>query len=664
MRWPETLELILVGLGAFAHLNIVLGRSSSAKTIWFSPILYAWSLCWTVWYASTFSSVNIETIGVGRIPYLTAFTDIAKGAILNMQVAVGLHGISQMTGSLRKVPWWSWYILPAALVLYGGARIILNPMESFLANVEPVVRLYLTMDTAAGCLAVLMLTRGMKRFDDTQKGIARPLRKALAAMIPLLGSALAIKLVWGFEGHGRFQWVLLHDIAHLLPPYALLWATFRTEAVALEVTKASWRRLWWFLALFATYIASKLLSPMSDFDRIATWFNSGIGVLVSTGPLSIVVFHNASQWLNLGSARESELLFRLESRLRRTQIPEDSIPPFLGRCIGRILGAKWKVLPLSDPRVSSILRSRGIEPRPDESPHPIAMRTTTSRAEVQDWAALGARVILPLASGESSKAIVLGSSAVAESLPKEILARLEAILATAQHVLLSRETLKSSLENQRRLEEGERLAMLGLMAASAAHEIKNPLSAIRNVAMAARRDAPEDSVLRRDLDVVVGEVDRLDSSVRRMLHFARDRSVCEDAGETVRVVTGLLEVEARQKGLALDVRTPSGKMPLPISENDLKAILFNLVLNALHHAPRGSRVDVFFDAGAKSISVVNDGEIPVDFRPKLFRPLATRGGNGLGLYISRSKAEESGGRLEYVPGPGTTCFRVSWEDRG
>jgi len=145
-----------------------------------------------------------------------------------------------------------------------------------------------------------------------------------------------------------------------------------------------------------------------------------------------------------------------------------------------------------------------------------------------------------------------------------------------------------------------------------------------------------------------------------MLHFARDRSVCEDAPETIRVVAGLLSLEARDKGVVLELSVPESKIPLPISENDLKAILFNLILNALHHTPRGSKVSILFDAETSTISVQNDGEIPSDFRSQLFKPLATRGGTGLGLYISRSKAEESGGRLVYASTPGKTAFRLSW----
>ncbi|MEK7394511.1 MAG: HAMP domain-containing sensor histidine kinase [Fibrobacterota bacterium] len=661
MGWAQLLELMLVGAGAFAHLHIVLARSSSAKAIWFNRTLYAWSLCWTIWYALVFSSLNLETIGYYRIPYLTAFTDILKGAILNLQLGIGLHGLSQMTGSLKKVPAWVWYVFPVGLIGWGLVRIATHPMVGFLENVEPVVRLFLAADIAAGAIAVYMLGQGMKHMDESQKGVARPLRKALMAMIPLLGGALAIKFLYGFEAVGRYRWVLLHDLAHLLPPFTLLWATFRTETVALDITLASWRRLRTFAGVFTAYILAKFAWPLSSLDIAASWAAAGLGLASSMGPLSVTTARAASDALNLGKQRESRLLRDLEQRLRRTTLPDEAIPRYLARCIGRILDARWRVKPLDKTEIVNILQSRAIVPGPETPTRILSLSTTTTRAEVDNWARLQARWILPMSTRDNSWAIVLGASSRMENLPAEIVALLDGLLATCQQMLLSRETLRHSLQTQRRLEEGERLAMLGLMAASAAHEIKNPLSAIRNVAMAARRDAPTDSVLSRDLDVVVGEVDRLDSTVRRMLHFARDRSVCEDAPETLRVVGGLLAVEARQKGIALDLSVHDEKTPLPISENDLKAILFNLVLNALNHAPRDSRVKVAFDADHRAISVTNEGEIPDDFRHRLFQPLATRGGTGLGLYISKSKAVESGGRLEYVFSPGHTTFRLSWE---
>ncbi len=660
MGWAELLELVLVGVGALASLHIVLARSTSARTVWFNPMLYGWSLCWSIWFASVFSSLNLESIEYTRFPYLTAFTDIVKGASLNLQIALLLHGLSVWTGSLRRVPAWCWYVVPLSLLATGAIRIVIEPMSSFLANVEPVVRMFLVADIASKFVAIWMLTQGMKRLDLTQIAIARPLRKALLAMIPFLAVALWLKLTYGFSGVARYRWVLFTDFAWLLPPAALLWAAYRTEAVALEVTLSSVRRVQAFGVLFLVYIGSKLLWPLSELDRLASWGAAGLGLAATMGPLSAALLRNLSLWLDWGLQREITLLVRLETHLRRTNLADESLAEFTARCLGRLLQCRGSVHDLRTPAVTAILSSRRHVPGPETTPQLLAMRTTTSRAEVSAWAALGARLLLPVASSERSWAIALGASRRAERLPAEVEARLESLQATLQQVLLARENLRRSLESQRRLEEGERLAMLGLLSASTAHEIKNPLSAIRNIAMAARRDASTNSVLQKDLEVVVGEVDRLDATVRRMLHFARDRSVCEDAPETIRVVAGLLGLEARDRGVRLELSVPTAKFPLPLSENDLKAVLFNLVLNALHHTPRGAAVSIAHDPEAAVVTIENDGEIPPDFRARLFQPLATRGGTGLGLYISRSKVEESGGRLAYIPTPGKTAFRLSW----
>ena len=97
-----------------------------------------------------------------------------------------------------------------------------------------------------------------------------------------------------------------------------------------------------------------------------------------------------------------------------------------------------------------------------------------------------------------------------------------------------------------------------------------------------------------------------------------------------------------------------------MSENDLKATVFNLVLNALQHSPSGSTVAIRLGEPGPFLEFENEGEIPDDFRPKLFRPLASRGGTGLGLHICRKRAEESGGTLVHVPLSGRTLFRLSW----
>jgi signal transduction histidine kinase len=407
-------------------------------------------------------------------------------------------------------------------------------------------------------------------------------------------------------------------------------------------------------------MAVKALAPLSEIDHFTTWAMAGLGFLGTLGPMSLSLGKALSLWMDWGMVAEVHLLSRLESRLWKPSLPDDSVLTLAARGIGSVLKCRWRILSDRDENIAMILSTR-TGGRSRHPAGPLAMFQARSRAEIPAWDALSARVLLPVSAPGRRHVLVLGATPKADRLPDAVLERLEAIQATCQRVLESRYRSRAELESQRRLQESERLAMLGLMAASAAHEIKNPLSAIRNVASAALRDAPDGSVLKQDLAVVVGEVDRLDSTVRRMLHFARDRDACEDAGETVRVVAGLLSVDARHRGVALSVRDGGTPFAIPMSENDLKALLFNLLQNALHHSPEGTEVTVTLDPTGPWVEVGNDSEIPVDFRPRLFQRLASRGGNGLGLYISRSKAEAAGGRLEYRPAPGRTAFRLTWE---
>lgn len=655
MTFLQGIELVLVGVGALAHLHIVLSRSASAKTLWFNPALYAWTLSWAVWYALIFSSLNLETLSYGRFPGISMAGDLLKGALLNLQCAFLLQGLSRWTGSGSRIPGWLWYVVPASLIVAGAWSVVGHPMVDFLMNVEPVARAFLVFDLASCLLGIWMLGRGLERMDRSQRSVARPFLKALVAMVPFLVVAIWIKLRFGMSGPARYNWVLLHDVAHLLPPLALLWAAYRTESVALEVTRSSLRRARTFAAIFVCYILVKVAFPLSEADRAATWAMAGLGLVGTMGPLIVPVRRILSEKAGWGLPSEIAELSRLEARLWREGLPADRVVRLAARGIGRVLDCRWKILPEDDPRIAQVFSCRG---RIDA---PIAMFQATSRSEIPAWEALGARTLLRVRHPSGAVVIALGASSKADRLPDPVLERLESLTSTLGRVLESRQRLRQRLEDQRRLQEGERLAMLGLMAASTAHEIKNPLSAIRNVATAALREAPADSTLRQDLTVVVGEVDRLDATVRRMLHFARDRDTCDDAGESLRVVAGLLAVEGRARKVELRVRTGEGKIALPMSENDLKAILFNLVQNAIRHAPPDSQVELVLDDRGPSLEVSNRGSVSEEIQAALFQPLVSREGTGLGLYISRAKAQAAGGELVYRAESDRTVFRLAWD---
>ena len=654
MTPAQVLELVLVGAGALAHLHIALSRSNSARALWFHPALYAWALSWTAWYASLFCTLNLEAISYTRFPWVSMAGDLAKGFLLTAQCGFLLHGISGWTGSASRVPAWAWYLAPGTILGVGAFGVAGHPMRDFLLNVEPVVRAFVALDLASCALSAWMLARALPGMDGSRRSVALPFLAATLAMLPLLGTSLWIKARLGLSGAARYDWVLLHELAHLLPPFALLWASYKTESVALEASRSFWRKARGFGAAFAAYLGLKAAFPLSEADRFASFAMAGLGMVGTLGPLVSPFGRFLSLWMGWGLPAESALLSRLEARLWNPAIPDERILPLCARGIGRILRCRCRVVPASDRGVDRILASRSGR----RGAH--AMFQATSRSEIQAWADLQARVLVPVGDPPGGKALVLGASDRADRLPDPVLERLEALGTTCGRILESRRRLRQGLEEQRRAQESERLAMLGLLAAAAAHEIKNPLSAIRNVATAALREASAGSTLRQDLSVVVGEVDRLDATVRRMLHFARDRDSCEDAAATVQSVAGLLSAEARERGLRLQVEAPRGPQPVPMSENDFKAILFNLIQNALRHAPAGSEVAVRLLPAGPLLEVENPGEIPEEMRAKLFRPLAPGTGTGLGLYISRSKAQAWGAALEHGTESGRTVFRLRW----
>src|SRR5919206_1582641 len=106
---------------------------------------------------------------------------------------------------------------------------------------------------------------------------------------------------------------------------------------------------------------------------------------------------------------------------------------------------------------------------------------------------------------------------------------------------------EENLRLERELAERERLAALGRMAATVAHEIKNPLSAIKSIAQVMREDESLRNEYERDLGLIVGETDRLSQSVTQLLNFARKESLAGQplsVDELVRSVVDLFRANA------------------------------------------------------------------------------------------------------------------------
>jgi signal transduction histidine kinase len=216
--------------------------------------------------------------------------------------------------------------------------------------------------------------------------------------------------------------------------------------------------------------------------------------------------------------------------------------------------------------------------------------------------------------------------------------------------------LEENLRLERELAERERLAALGRMAATVAHEIKNPLSAIKSIAQVMREDESLRNEYERDLGLIVGETDRLSQSVTQLLSFARKESPAGQplsVDELVRSVVDLFRANAREQGIVLDLHVKVEAELAGRSVSALRDALSNLLLNALQATPAGGRVELMAaqSDGDLVISVQDSGSgVPVDLRERIWEPFFTtrQRGTGLGLAIVRKRVQEVGGTATLV----------------
>ena len=211
--------------------------------------------------------------------------------------------------------------------------------------------------------------------------------------------------------------------------------------------------------------------------------------------------------------------------------------------------------------------------------------------------------------------------------------------------------LAENLRLERELAERERLASLGRMAATVAHEIKNPLSAIKSIAQVMREDEQLNHEYERDLRLIVGETDRLSQSVTQLLSFARKESAAEQpltVEELLNSLVHLFQANAREQGVSLECAIESDVTLSGKGVSALRDAVSNLLLNALQATPSGGQVKLVAAAtdAELAITVEDSGAgVPAELRERIWEPFFTtrQRGTGLGLAIVRKRVQEVGG---------------------
>jgi signal transduction histidine kinase len=222
----------------------------------------------------------------------------------------------------------------------------------------------------------------------------------------------------------------------------------------------------------------------------------------------------------------------------------------------------------------------------------------------------------------------------------------------------------------------ERLSELGNLAATVAHEIRNPLN---SVSMGLQRLRGEFSPTQdqdqyfRFIELMQGEVQRLNSIVEQFLSLARPLDLKPEPlriGDMLKELLTLVGGDPKQSKVQYHVSASPDLPPVRADRNYLKQLLLNLVLNSVQAMPEGGMLTIEADANDHSLFLTiadsGTGIRPEDL-PKVFEPYFTTKakGSGLGLAIAQRIVEAHGGKIsvESEPGRGTR-FRITLPLRG
>lgn len=231
------------------------------------------------------------------------------------------------------------------------------------------------------------------------------------------------------------------------------------------------------------------------------------------------------------------------------------------------------------------------------------------------------------------------------------------------------------ISHQKRLEEElqrlDRLNLVGEMAASIAHEIRNPMTTVRGyLQLFKRRSSIEEE--REDLQLMLEEVDRANSIITEFLALAKNKNnklIMKDVNKVIRSIYPLIQAEAALVGneIILDL-FPTLPMIL-LDGKEIRQVLLNLVSNALQAMSQGQvTIRTYLEGGKVVVTVEDQGHgIPDDIKHKIGTPFFTtkETGTGLGMAICYSIIQRHQGNLDFkTSSKGTTFYiRFPWEGK-
>ena len=668
MTLLEALQLIGYSLGAV--LPLWMGYLLLKQRLGMVPIqrlLLSLGWCMAGWHASNLVITLRSLLGLDVERWANVLRFANSIAVISITVSyslllhVHLHLWASAQGrNLTRTERVRVYLsyIPCLFLIITLPRIWMGPYQPMIAKLAQFVlpfAAWVVYSLAVVAITELLVAR--RAPSASERRILRTLAGSFLVIAGLILAALGLGLGQGTIAGQYLQ--TLANLGSLLPSVLLAYYIYRYRFLELIIKES---------LIVATFAALVLAVYLYGIRRISDWANSRYGLRAGVvEAILILALTLLAAPLRGWLEKRFRALFERETALYREVVANVGahaaryrrLPELLAFIESETAGA------LSLRRVKVILRQGDDDGAlPGNSDESLWIESLLSRAEAASVTALEDDLVFGeqqysvayVLRREDRDAGLLLIDASLKALTPEVRAVLEVLAGQVAIAIEDCRLAEENLRLERKVAEGERLAALGQMAATVAHEVKNPLSAIKSIAQVMSEDEALSSQHARDLSLIVGETDRLSKSVTQLLSFASKQPPAAPptrADELLRSVNNLFRSEAGDRNITLQSHIDARSDLDGVQTAAIRDALSNLVLNALQSTPAGGTVTIecFLDQNEMVFAVSDSGPgIGVELEAKIWEPFFTtrQRGTGLGLAIVRKRMEEAGGSARLV----------------
>jgi signal transduction histidine kinase len=666
MSLLEALQLIGHSLGAM--LPIWMGYLLFKQRLGVVPIqrlLLGLGVCMVGWHAGNLIVTLRSLFGLDVTRWETVLRSANTVAVISITVCYSLllhvhihlwaSAQSRSLTSIERLRTWLSYI-PCLFLLVVVPRIWTGPYQPMISKLSGHVfpfAAWIVYSLAVVAVTELLVAR------RAQTASERRILQTLAGSFIVIGLLILASLGLGL-GQGTVPGQYLQTFANLgslLPSALLAYYIYRYRYLELIIKES---------LIVATFAAVVLAVYLYGIRRIGDWANARYGFRAGVvEAILILALTLLAAPLRGWLERSFRTLFQRETALYRDVVAHIGAHAGQYRQLSDLLAAveSQTSSALSLGRVKIVLRTDGSGRPRDE--------ITAAVAKLLDEAQPGGARLLE--ANESLKTLGYNSAyrlsrededlglllveAPSKALTSDVRAVLEVL---AGQIAIAIDDFRLADENvrlERKVAEGERLAALGQMAATVAHEVKNPLSAIKSIAQVMSEDEQLKTQHARDLSLIIGETDRLNKSVTQLLSFASKQppaAMPSRAEDLVRRAVALFRADAADRNISLEAIVDGGAPLDGVQTAAAGDALSNLIINALQSTPPGGTVTVesYLEDSFAVLSVSDTGKgVAPENLVKIWEPFFTtrQRGTGLGLAIVRKRMEEAGGSARLVP---------------